>query len=67
MIDLSYNIGIGRFEGSTMYAKIHAGDLAGVPPEFDRWVYAKVDGVETRLDGLVKRRAAERALWEGRA
>lgn len=66
VIDLAYNIGIGRFEGSTLYAKIHAGDFAGVPQEFDRWAYAKVDGIETKLDGLVKRRAAERALWEGK-
>ena len=43
--------------------KANTGDWAGACKELDRWVYAK--GI--KLNGLVKRRAAERAMCEGRS
>ena len=45
---------------STMLRKINAGDFAGAAAEFDKWVNA--GGV--RVNGLIARRADERALFE---
>lgn len=59
LIDFVFNAGAGNFEISTIRRVINRGDLAAVPAQLMRWVYAK--GV--RLPGLVKRRKAEVALW----
>lgn len=59
LIDFVFNAGAGNFEISTLRRVINRGDLAAVPTQLMRWVYAK--GV--RLPGLVKRRKAEVALW----
>ena len=63
ILSWGYNVGVGAACRSTMVKMINA----GAPPQrwcqqFDRWVYAK----GFKLNGLVKRRAAERALCEGR-
>lgn len=63
LVALTFNIGIGAFGKSTLLTMLNADDRAGAAKQFDRWVKA---GGET-LPGLVKRRAAERALFEGRA
>lgn len=54
-----FNVGNRAFLDSTMRKKIAAGDIAGAANEFDKWVHAggKV------LKGLVRRRAAEKALF----
>lgn len=59
----TFNIGPQVVCGSTLQRKANAGDWAGACAELDRWVYAK----GRKLKGLVRRRAAERALCEGRA
>lgn len=56
-----YNLGPGALEGSTLLRLLNAGDYSGAAAQFDRWVYAS----GRKLSGLVKRRAAERALFEG--
>lgn len=53
-----YNVGPTKFSTSTMRRKILAGDIIGACNELPRWVYAK----GKKLNGLVKRRAAERKL-----
>ena len=58
----AFNAGPKIVCGSTLQAKANAGDYAGMCAELDRWVFAK----GTRLRGLVKRRASERAMCEGR-
>lgn len=58
----AYNVGVAKFCASTMARKFNAGDAAGACAELSRWVYAGPNV----LPGLVKRRAAERALCEGR-
>jgi len=40
------------------------GSLAYVPAELAKWVYGRVNGVETKLEGLVRRRNAETQLWQ---
>ena len=62
-VSFAYNVGPQAFCGSTLARKANAGDLAGACAELDKWVYAKGQ----RLPGLVKRRAAERAMCEGGA
>lgn len=54
-----YNIGIGAFRHSTMYKLLTEGKKGAAAHEFDKWVYAG----GKKLDGLVKRRAAEKALF----
>lgn len=58
MVSFHYNTGaIGR---ATLTAKHKAGDYKGAAREFDRWT--KAGG--RVLNGLVKRRASERELYE---
>lgn len=54
----SFNVGVPAFCGSTLVKRLNAGDLAGACNELSRW--DKAGG--RVLPGLVKRRAAERAL-----
>lgn len=61
LVAWTYNLGPGALEKSTMLRRLNAGDYAGAAAELERWNRAggKV------LAGLVRRRAAERALFEG--
>ncbi len=65
LVSLVFNIGQGNYCDSTLRKKLKAGDFAGAAAEFERWVFATVDGKKIKLAGLVTRRAAERALFEG--
>jgi len=58
-VSLAYNIGLSRFEKSTLLKELNAGRVANAAAEFMKWTHAagKV------MPGLVKRRAAERALF----
>jgi lysozyme len=60
-VSLSYNIGENAFCGSTLVAKLNAEDYAGACAELSRWVYSGGQ----RIQGLVNRRAKERAQCEG--
>ncbi len=63
LVSFTYNVGEGNFAKSTLLRKLNSGDAAGAAEQFSRWVNAagKV------LPGLVKRRAAERAMFLGAA
>lgn len=60
-----FNLGHGALAASTLRKRLNAGDYASVPEELAKWVMAKdpATGLRRRLPGLVKRRAAEAALW----
>jgi lysozyme len=58
LVSFTYNIGGQAFCSSTLVRKLNAGDTVGACNELSRWTRAK--GIE--LPGLVKRRAAERAM-----
>lgn len=62
----AFNVGISRFKQSTLLRLLNAGDARAAAKEFDKWVYGKVSGRATRLNGLVRRRADERRLFESR-
>ncbi|MBF0418338.1 MAG: lysozyme, partial [Magnetococcales bacterium] len=80
MVSIVYNVGSGRpnqdgkpgrdgieylrnGQPSTLLRKLNIGDYDGAAEQFDKWVY----GGGHPLPGLVKRRADERKLFEGRA
>ena len=56
-----FNVGYGNFRASTMRRLINAGEMELASLEFPRWI--KSDG--QILNGLITRRACERALFEG--
>lgn len=59
LVSFTYNVGSRNFSTSTLLKKLNAGDYAGAADEFPRWnkSHGKV------LNGLVRRRAAERELF----
>jgi lysozyme len=61
-VSFTYNVGVRRFCQSTMAKKFNAMDYAGACAELSRWTTA--GGIQFR--GLVIRRAAERAVCEGK-
>lgn len=64
VLSWSYNVGVGAACRSTLVRKINAGQPAAAwCPELDKWVYAG----GKRVQGLANRRAAERAMCEGRS
>lgn len=60
LVSFVYNVGGTKFGSSTLLKKLNASDPAGACAELSKWVYA--GGV--KLNGLVSRRAEERALCE---
>ncbi len=54
-----FNLGVRRLIQSTLLKKLNAGDYSGAAAEFDKWVFAG----GKKLNGLVKRRAAEKQLF----
>ncbi|CAG2174510.1 unnamed protein product [Oppiella nova] len=59
LVSFSFNLGCGALEGSTLLKDVKAKNYSAAANEFGKWVHAggKV------LPGLVKRRAAEKALF----
>ncbi len=54
-----YNLGIGAFSKSTLFALLNQGDYGGCAGQFHKWIYAG----KNILQGLVNRRAAEVKLF----
>ena len=61
LVSFVYNLGAGALARSTLIRRLNSGDYSGAADEFMKWV--KAGG--RRLQGLVRRRAAERALFLG--
>lgn len=59
LVSFCYNLGAGQLKESTLRRLHNEGDYDAAANEFARWVYD--DGI--KLNGLVKRRAAEAALY----
>lgn len=57
---ISFQYNTGGLPGSTLLKKLNGGDFDGAAREFDRW--SKAGGKVYK--GLVRRRAAERAMFE---
>ncbi|HEY5209905.1 MAG TPA: lysozyme [Stellaceae bacterium] len=63
LVSLAFNIGGGAFGGSTLAARLNAGDFLGAAREFLAWDKIRVAGALTVSPGLSRRRAAERDLF----
>jgi len=59
LVSLAYNIGTNAFSKSTLVKKLNANDYHGAADQFDVWVNAG----GKRMQGLVNRRAKEKALF----
>ncbi|EMW3234939.1 lysozyme [Pseudomonas aeruginosa] len=59
LMSFVYNLGSANLASSTLLKLLNKGDYRGAADQFPRWVNAG----GKRLEGLVKRRAAERALF----
>lgn len=60
LVSLVFNIGEGNFKNSTLLDLLNGKNYVLAAMQFDRWVHAN----KRRQPGLVKRRAAERKLFE---
>lgn len=61
LVDFAYNAGVQNLRTSTLLKLVNAGDFKGAAKEFGKWTR----GGGKMLPGLVKRREAERKLFEG--
>lgn len=59
LVSLAYNIGTNAFKNSTLVKMLNAGDIRGAANQFDVWIKAG----SKRMQGLVNRRAKEKALF----
>jgi lysozyme len=59
LADFAYNLGIGSLRASTLLRRVNDGDLSAAADEFPKWKFAG----GRILPGLIRRRAAERALF----
>lgn len=59
LVSFEYNVGYGNFASSTMLKLINKNKFPEAAQQFDRWVYAN----KKRLEGLAKRRQAEKELF----
>lgn len=63
LTDFAYNLGLGNLGSSTLLKMHRASQYAEVEQQFGRWIH---QGSQV-LEGLVKRRAAEAALYRGQS
>ena len=61
LVSFAFNLGAGALQSSTLLRMLNSGDYAGAAAQFGRWT--KAGG--RVLPGLVRRREAERRLFEG--
>lgn len=61
MVCFAFNVGLGEdgLKGSTLLKLHKAGRFAAAADEFGKWIYSKGQPIQ----GLIRRRAAERALY----
>ena len=62
LVSFTFNSGSGALQSSTLLKRLNAGHLDKVPEQLRRWVHC----AGKTVPGLVNRREAEVALWEGR-
>ncbi|MEM8773071.1 MAG: lysozyme [Pseudomonadota bacterium] len=63
LVSLIFNIGEENWKRSTVLRKLNAGDKIGAANAFELWTKAFVNNELASLDGLVRRRAAEKSLF----
>lgn len=63
LVSLAFNIGAKAFASSDVVAGINGGNRLDAAEAFDHWRRAKIGGRVQIVDALVRRRAAEKALF----
>jgi lysozyme len=63
LVSFTFNCGAGAFSASTMLKLINVSNHGAAAQQFGRWV----NGPNGPMPGLVRRRGAERAMYEGKA
>ncbi len=63
LVSLVFNIGEDNWKRSTVLRKLNAGDKIGAATAIELWTKAHVNNELVALDGLVRRRAAEKSLF----
>lgn len=63
LVSLTYNIGVNAFRGSTARRFLNKGDYLGCAEAMTWWNKATINGRKQEVPGLVRRRAAEAALF----
>ena len=63
LVSFTFNVGAGAFGASTMLKLINAKNMPAAAQQFGRWI----NGPSGPMPGLVRRRGAERAMFEGKA
>ena len=63
LVSLIFNIGEENWKRSTTLRKLNEGDKLGAANAFELWTKAFVENELVTLDGLVRRRAAEKSLF----
>ncbi|MEZ5324225.1 MAG: lysozyme [Verrucomicrobiales bacterium] len=61
LVAFAFNLGEGNLASSTLLRRLNAGRYDEAAEQFGRWVYAG----KTKLQGLVRRRVAEKLLFLG--
>lgn len=59
----AFNIGLENFRRSTVLRLVNVGDMLDAAYALEQWRKAEVEGEAVVIDGLVRRRAAEKALF----
>jgi len=63
LVSFTFNCGMGALSQSTLLKLLNAGEYASAAAQFSRWDR----GPNGPMPGLTRRRAAERAMFEGAA
>ncbi|MEL6568354.1 MAG: glycoside hydrolase family protein [Pseudomonadota bacterium] len=63
LVAFAFNIGLGNFLDSDVFALVNSGAKLNAAEAMAAWRKARVDGRVIVVDALVRRRAAERALF----
>ncbi len=65
LVSFAFNTGLGNLRRSTLLKKLLGGDAAAAAAEFAKWTKGRdAKGKRQELPGLVRRRTAERELFE---
>jgi lysozyme len=63
LVSLVFNIGLANFQASSVLRRLNEGCPVAAAAGFDAWRRAKLSGEVIIVDALVRRRAAEKALF----
>ncbi len=63
LVSLAFNISPGQFRDSDILRNLNGGDFLAAANAFDVWRKARIHGRVMVVDALVRRRAAEKALF----